>query len=191
MIEEGKTIATTYNKGRPDKNRKDDTRINDQITAKELRVIDEEGNQLGIISLQDALDRAMQADMDLVEVSPNAVPPVCKILNYGKYKFQMQKKAAEARKNQIKVTVKEIAIRPQTEEHDYQIKLRKMTEFLAKGDKVRVNLRFRGREITHKEIGQRMLDRIVLDTKDIAKVDQMPKMEGRMMVLMLSPESKK
>lgn len=184
------TIAT-YNRARPEKNRKDDTRINGAITAKEVRVIDEAGNQLGVISTRDAIYRAEQVDLDLVEVSPNAVPPVCKILDYGKYKFQQQKKAAEARKNQVKVTVKEIAIRPQTEEHDYQIKLKKINQFLEKGDKVRVNLRFRGREITHKEIGLEMLNRIVADTKEIAKVDQMPKMEGRAMILLLSPGSKK
>lgn len=183
------TIGTF--RGRPEKNRKDDTRINDAITAKEVRVIDEQGNQLGVISTQDAIHRAEQVELDLVEVSPNAVPPVCKILDYGKYKFQQQKKAAEARKNQVKVTVKEIAIRPQTEEHDYQIKLKKINQFLGKGDKVRVNLRFRGREITHKELGFEMLQRIVKDTETIAKVDQMPKMEGRVMVLLLSPESKK
>lgn len=130
---------------------------------------------------------AERANLDLVEVSPKAEPPVCKVLDYGKYKFQQQKKAAEARKNQVVVNVKEIAIRPQTEEHDYQIKLKKMRQFIGKGDKVKVNLRFRGREITHKEIGMEMLERMMADMQDIAKVDQKPKMEGRFMQMMLSP----
>lgn len=130
---------------------------------------------------------ADNANLDLVEVSPNAEPPVCKIMDYGKYKFQLQKKAAEARKKQVIVHVKEIAIRPQTEEHDYQIKLRNMRKFLTKGDKVKVNLRFRGREITHKDLGKIMLDRIEEDLKDLAKVDQYPRMEGRLMVMLLSP----
>lgn len=130
---------------------------------------------------------ADRAGLDLVEVSPNATPPVCKILNYGKYKFQMQKKAAEARKNQVTVTVKEISIRPQTEEHDYQIKLRNMRKFITKGDKVKVNLRFRGREITHKELGMDMLNRMGEDMADIAKIDQKPRMEGRQLQMLFSP----
>ena len=154
-------------------------------------MIDENSTQLGVMNTREAISRAMEAGLDLVEVSPNAEPPVCKIIDYGKYKFQQQKRAAEARKNQVKVTVKEIAIRPQTEEHDYQIKLRKSREFLERGDKVRVNLRFRGREITHQDLGLKVLERMAADTTDIAKVDQMPKMEGRVMILLLSPLSSK
>lgn len=144
-----------------------------------------------MISTKDALTRAYDSGLDLVEVSPNAEPPVCKIIDYGKYKFQMQKKAAEIRKNQVKTTLKEVSIRPQTEEHDYQIKLKNITKFIGKGDKVKVSLRFRGREITHKDLGYEMLMRIAKDTEEFAKVDQAPKMEGRFMLLMLSPISKK
>ena len=151
-----------------------------------MRVIKEDGEAL-VVPIEKALQMAERANLDLVEVSPKAEPPVCKVLDYGKYKFQQQKKAAEARKNQVVVNVKEIAIRPQTEEHDYQIKLKKMRQFIGKGDKVKVNLRFRGREITHKEIGMEMLERMMADMQDIAKVDQKPKMEGRFMQMMLSP----
>tara|TARA_R110000868_G_scaffold218576_2_gene469087 strand:+ start:17428 stop:17907 length:480 start_codon:yes stop_codon:yes gene_type:complete len=152
-----------------------------------VRVIDEAGEQLGVITTEDAIGRAENAGLDLVEVSPNAEPPVCKIIDYGKYKFQLQKKASEMRKTQVKTTLKEITIRPQTEEHDYQIKLKNIVKFITKGDKVKVSLRFRGREITHKDLGYDMLQRIIKDTEEIAKVDQHPKMEGRFMLLMLSP----
>jgi translation initiation factor IF-3 len=161
--------------------------VNDAITSLQVRVIDQNGEQLGVISTDEAMNKAFDASLDLVEVSPNAEPPVCKIIDYGKYKFQMQKKAAEMRKNQVKTTLKEVTIRPQTEEHDYQIKLKNIVKFIGKGDKVKVSLRFRGREITHKDLGYDMLKRIQDDTKDIAKVDQAPKMEGRFMLLMLSP----
>ncbi|MFT7144752.1 MAG: translation initiation factor IF-3 [Alphaproteobacteria bacterium] len=137
------------------------------------------------------MGRADIAGLDLVEVSPNAVPPVCKIIDYGKYKFQLQKKATEIRKNQVKTTLKEVTIRPQTEEHDYQIKLKNVFKFINHGDKVKVSLRFRGREITHKDLGYNMLQRIIKDTTEIAKVDQHPRMEGRFMLLMLSPISNK
>ena len=186
-----KANIIAIHRGRPEKNRKDTVRVNNAITVNEVRVIDEKGEQLGIISTEDAMRRAMSADLDLVEVSPNAEPPVCKIIDYGKYKFQMQKKASEMRKNQVKTTLKEITIRPQTEEHDYQIKLKNIFKFIGKGDKVKVSLRFRGREITHKELGYEMLQRIAKDTEEIAKVDQAPKMEGRFMLLMLSPISNK
>lgn len=137
--------------------------------------------------LRDALDRAEIANMDLVEISPNAEPPVCKILDYGKYRFQLQKKAAEARKNQITVTVKEITMRPRTEEHDYQVKMRKMREFLGNGDKLKVTIRFRGREMAHQEIGMEMMKRIEQDLLDLGKVDQRPRIEGRHMGMLLSP----
>jgi translation initiation factor IF-3 len=129
-----------------------------------------------------------EADLDLVEISPNANPPVCKILDYGKYKFQQQKRAAEARRNQQTVTVKEISIRPRTEEHDYQIKMKKVFQFLEKGDKVKINLRFRGREIANQQMGMDMMKRIEDDTAEIARVDQRPNMQGRQMSMMLSPE---
>ena len=129
--------------------------------------------------------------MDLVEVSPNAEPPVCKILDYGKYKFQKQKKAAEAKKNQQTVSMKEVVIRPRTEENDYQVKLKNARRFLERGDKVKVNMRFRGREITNQELGMEMMQRLEADLQDIAKVDQRPRMDGRFMVMLLSPDTSK
>lgn len=137
--------------------------------------------------LDKAIERAEMSGLDLIEVSPNAEPPVCKIQDYGKLKYQTQKKASETRKKQHIVTVKEISIRPGTEEHDYQIKMKKARQFIEKGDKVKFNLRFRGREITHKDLGAQMLDRIETDFKEIAKVDQKPKMEGRQMIMVMSP----
>ncbi len=162
-------------------------RINRSILAANVRVITEEGEQLGVMPLDKAIERAEMAGLDLIEVSPNAEPPVCKIQDYGKLKYQTQKKAAETRKKQHVVTVKEISIRPGTEEHDYQIKMKKARQFIEKGDKVKINLRFRGREITHKDLGTQMLDRIEADFKEIAKVDQRPKMEGRQMIMVMSP----
>lgn len=156
-----------------------------------MRVITEEGEQLGVMPLDKAIERAEMAGLDLIEVSPNAEPPVCKIQDYGKLKYQTQKKAAETRKKQHVVTVKEISIRPGTEEHDYQIKMKKARQFIEKGDKVKINMRFRGREITHKELGEQMLDRIETDFKEIAKIDQRPKMEGRQMIMVLSPLTSK
>lgn len=153
-----------------------------------MRLIGAEGEQIGVVPLKEALSRSYEADLDLVEISPNANPPVCKILDYGKYKFQQQKRAAEARKNQQTVTVKEISIRPRTEEHDYQIKMKKVFQFLEKGDKVKINLRFRGREIANQEMGMDMMKRIEADTAGVANVDQRPNMQGRQMSMMLSPD---
>jgi len=154
-------------------------------------LIDAEGEQVGVVSAKEAVSRAMEAGLDLVEISPNATPPVCKIMDYGKFKFQQQKKAQEAKKKQVTVTVKEISIRPTTEEHDYQVKLRNIRRFLERGDKVKINLRFRGREITHQDLGEVMLNKIEEDTQDIARVTSRPKMEGRQMVMMLEPEKAK
>ncbi len=154
-------------------------------------MIDAEGEQVGVVSAKEAVSRAMEAGLDLVEISPNATPPVCKIMDYGKFKFQQQKKAQEAKKKQVTVTVKEISIRPTTEEHDYQVKLRNIRRFLERGDKVKINLRFRGREITHQDLGEVMLNKIEEDTQDIARVTSRPKMEGRQMVMMLEPEKAK
>lgn len=154
-------------------------------------MIGPEGENFGVMSSRDAYFKAQQLGFDLVEISPNATPPVCKILDYGKFRFQEAKKKAEAKKHQHIVEVKEMVFRPGTEEHDYQIKLRKIKEFLADGNKAKINLRFRGRETTHQEIGQTMLDRIVADTADFAKVDFRSGLEGRFMTLVLSPEKKK
>jgi translation initiation factor IF-3 len=151
-------------------------------------LIGSEGEQIGVVPLKEALSRAYEADLDLVEISPNANPPVCKILDYGKYKFQQQKRAAEAKKKQQTVTVKEISIRPRTEEHDYQIKMKKVFEFLEKGDKVKINMRFRGREIANQEMAVEMMERIETDTAEVARVDQKPNMQGRQMSMLLSPD---
>lgn len=154
-------------------------------------MVDENGNQVGVVPTRQALDMAREAGLDLVEVSPQAKPPVCKILDYGKYKFQLQKKASEARKNQQIVTVKEITIRPRTDDHDYDVKMKNARKFLERGDKVKFNLRFRGREMAHQDLGLEMMARIESDLQDVAKVDQKPRQEGRNMNMLLSPASKK
>lgn len=151
-----------------------------------VRLVDENGEQLGVVSTRDALERASDAGLDLVEVSPNAEPPVCKILDYGKFKFENQKKAAETRKKQVKINLKEITLRPGTEENDYQVKLRKMIGFLENGDKVKVTVRFRGRELGNKEAGVAMLNRIGNDLVEYGKLDVHPKAEGRQMHILLS-----
>ncbi|MAF98718.1 MAG: translation initiation factor IF-3 [Micavibrio sp.] len=169
----------------------DGTRINEDIRADEVRVIDSEGEMLGVMSVPDALKRAEEEGLDLVEVSPNATPPVCKILDYGKYKYEQQKKAAEARKNQKTVDVKEVKIRPGIEEHDYQVKLKNARKFLEKGDKVKVTMRFRGREMAHQDIGMDLLKRMIEEVSDVGKVDLQPKLEGRQMIMVLSAETAK
>lgn len=155
-----------------------------------MRVIGPEGENFGVMSSRDAYFKAQQLGLDLVEISPNAAPPVCKIIDYGKFRFQEAKKKAEAKKHQHVVEVKEMVFRPGTEEHDYQIKLRKIKEFLADGNKAKINLRFRGRETSHQEQGQAMLDRLIQDTSDVAKVDFRSGLEGRFMTLVLSPDKK-
>ena len=156
-----------------------------------MRVIDEEGNQLGVLKTKEAINKAQAVDLDLVEVSPNAAPPVCKILDYGKFKFQEQKKASLAKKNQQVVSVKEVPIRPRTDEHDYQIKLRKAREFLIAGHKVKFNLRFRGREVAHQDLGAQMLDRIEADLEPMTRVEFKSGLEGRFMSLTVAPDKKK
>lgn len=143
---------------------------------------------LGVMTPPDAIEKAQAAGLDLVEISPNASPPVCKILDYGKYKYQQQKKAAEARKNQKTVDVKEIKIRPAIGEHDYQVKLRNAQKFLTDGNKVKVTLRLRGREMAHKDLAMEVLNRLKDDVADISKVDLEPKMEGRQVIMVLSAE---
>src|SRR5262245_12707890 len=162
-------------------------RINEAIRAREVRLIDENGQNAGIISRQEALERAAAAGLDLVEVSPDAEPPVCKILDYGKFKYQEQKKEAEARKKQKKVEVKEIKLRPTIDDHDYDVKMRSMKRFFEEGDKVKVTLRFRGREMAHPELGREVLMRVKNDTQNIAKVEAEPRFEGRQMVMVLAP----
>lgn len=162
--------------------------MNGEINAPEVRLVGDDGEQLGIVKLQAALDAADEAGLDLVEIAPLAQPPVCKIMDFGKFKYQEQKKAHEARTKQKQVQVKEVKLRPGTDENDYQIKLRNLKRFLGEGDKAKVTLRFRGREMAHQEIGMRQLERIKADLEEIAVVEQMPKMEGRQMVMVIGPK---
>lgn len=157
------------------------------ITSPQVRLVDENGEQVGVVSVADALRRAEDAGLDLLEVSPNADPPVCKITDSGKLKYESQKKRAEARKKQKIIDVKEIKMRPNIDQHDYEVKMRSITRFLADGDKVKVTMRFRGREMAHQEIGMGVLDRVRDDLGETAKVEQFPKMEGRQMVMVMAP----
>ncbi|HRP97020.1 MAG TPA: translation initiation factor IF-3 [Rhodocyclaceae bacterium] len=163
-------------------------RVNGEINAPEVRLVGDDGEQLGIVSLNTALSVAEEAGLDLVEIAPLAKPPVCKVMDFGKFKYQEQKKAHEARLKQKQVQVKEVKLRPGTDENDYQIKLRNLKRFLGEGDKAKVTLRFRGREMAHQEIGMRQLERIKSDLEEIAVVEQMPKMEGRQMIMVIAPK---
>ena len=162
-------------------------RVNDLIQSEDVQLIDETGENHGTVSLKDALSRASETGLDLVEISPNAKPPVCKLLDYGKFKYQAQKKAAEARKKQKTFDVKEIKMRPNIDTHDYEVKMRNMNRFFENGDKVKVTLRFRGREMAHQELGRQLLDRVKKQVEEIAKVETEPKLEGRQMVMVLAP----
>ncbi|MEO0730562.1 MAG: translation initiation factor IF-3 [Pseudomonadota bacterium] len=162
-------------------------RTNDQIRVREVRLIDENGDNVGVVDTEDALERATAAGVDLVEVSPDAKPPVAKIMDYGKYKYQEQKKAAEARKKQKTVEVKEIKMRPNIDNHDYDVKMRAMRRFFDEGDKVKVTLRFRGREMAHQYLGMEVLKRVKSETEEIAKVELEPRSEGRQMIMVLAP----
>jgi translation initiation factor IF-3 len=152
-----------------------------------VRVINENGDQLGVLSTHEALRLAEEAGLDLVEVSPKAVPPVCRIMDFGKYKYEQKKKAAESRKHQSHVVVKEVKFRPKTEEHDYQFKVRHIQRFLQEGNKAKVTVAFRGREITHSELGRAILDKIVKDVEQVGVVEQLPRLEGRHMIMILTP----
>ena len=156
----------------------------------EVRLIGEAGEQVGIVSIRTAMQMAEEAEIDLVEIAPLAQPPVCRIMDYGKFKYQEAKKAHEAKLKQKQVQVKEVKFRPGTDENDYQIKLRNMVRFLDEGDKVKVTLRFRGREMAHQEFGMRQLERIKADLEAEGQVEQMPKMEGRQMVMIIAPAKK-
>jgi len=162
--------------------------LNEEISAKEVRLIGTNGEQIGIVSLIDAQRRAEEAELDLVEIVPNSDPPVCRVMNYGKFLFDQSKKKQAAKKKQKQIHVKEIKFRPTTEEGDYQVKLRNLIKFLNNGDKVKVTLRFRGREMAHQELGGKMLDRIKIDLDPFGIVEQIPKLEGRQMVMVLSPK---
>jgi translation initiation factor IF-3 len=161
--------------------------MNEDIRVREVRLIDQTGHNLGVVGIADALARAVEAGLDLVEISPDATPPVAKILDFGKFKYQEQKKAAEARKRQKIVEIKEIKMRPSIDDHDYDVKMRSIKRFFDDGDKVKVTLRFRGRELAHQELGWEVLQRVKVDTEPIAKVESEPRMEGRQMVMVLAP----
>lgn len=166
-----------------------DMMVNDGIRARELRIIGSDGEQLGVKSKSDALQIAEAANLDLVLVSPNANPPVARIMDYGKFRFDQQKRERETRKNQKVVSIKEVRLSPSIDENDFQTKLRNARKFLEKGDKVKASIRFKGRAITHKEIGQRVLDRLSSELTDVATIESHPKMDGRSMFLMLAPKS--
>ena len=167
--------------------RKDGPRVNDEIRVREVHLIDKDGGNRGTVSIAEALQAAQEAGLDLVEISPNAAPPIVKILDYGKYKYQEQKKAAEARKKQKVVEVKELKYRPMIDDHDYEVKMRAMQRFFEEGDKVKVTLRYRGREMAHQEIGTKLLDKVKSDVADVAKVEQDARFEGRQVVMVLAP----
>jgi translation initiation factor IF-3 len=165
----------------------DGPRMNNQIKAEKVRVVDADGEMRGVMSVREGIALAEEYGLDLVEVSPNADPPVCKILDHGKYKYELQKKAAEARKKQKIVDLKEIKLRPGIEKHDYEVKMRNARRFLEEGDKVKVTMRFRGREMSHQQIGMDLLKRVREDIADIGKIDMEPRFEGRQIMMIISP----
>jgi len=162
-------------------------RVNDKIRAPEIRLIGADGENVGVVTPARAMDMADDAGLDLVEISPNANPPVCKIMDFGKFKYEQQKRESEARKKQKVIEVKEVKFRPNTDTNDYDVKMRNVFKFLENGDKVKVTLRFRGREMAHQNLGRELLERVAEDTKEIGKVENFPKMEGRQMVMMIGP----
>ncbi len=166
---------------------KDGPRTNKEIRVREVQLIDQEGKNQGVVQFPDALQLAEDAGLDLVEIVPGANPPVCKILDYGKFRFLEQKKAAEARKKQKVIEIKEIKMRPMIDDHDYDVKMKAIRRFFEEGDKVKITLRFRGREMAHQELGQQLLDRVKKDTVEIAKVESEPRFEGRQIVMVLAP----
>ena len=181
-----RTIKRSKNDAQKKKNR-----INDEITAQEVRLIDQDGEQVGIVGLAEAISAAESAGLDLVEIASTSEPPVCRIMDYGKHIFEEKKKRAEAKKKQKQTQVKEIKFRPGTEEGDYQVKLRNLKRFLSDGDKTKVTLRFRGREMAHQELGMELLKRVEQDLEEYGAVEQHPKMEGRQMIMVLGPKKKK
>ena len=171
----------------PQQTRTAGPRVNEQVVCTEIRLIGAEGENVGLITPENALNMATEVGLDLVEISPNAEPPVCKIMDFGKYKYEQQKKESEARKKQKTIDVKEIKFRPNTDTHDYEVKMRSVTKFLDNGDKVKITMRFRGREMAHQELGRQLLERVSEDTKDIGKIDTIPKLEGRQIVMLINP----
>jgi len=167
-----------------------EARINGEISAREIRLVGIDGEQLGIVGLREAVALAEENDVDLVEISPTAQPPVCKLMDYGKFKYEQSKKRHEAKQKQKQIQVKEIKFRPGTDEGDYQVKLRNLIRFLSEGDKAKITLRFRGREMAHQDIGLALLKRVEADLVDVGAVEQFPRLEGRQMVMMISPKKK-
>jgi translation initiation factor IF-3 len=167
-----------------------EARINGEITAREIRLVGMEGEQIGVVSLREAMALAEENDVDLVEISPTAQPPVCKLMDYGKFKYEQSKKRHEAKLKQKQVQIKEIKFRPGTDDGDYNVKLRNLIRFLNDGDKAKITLRFRGREMAHQDIGLALLKRVEADLAEIATVEQFPKLEGRQMVMMIAPKKK-
>ena len=163
-------------------------RINENIRANEIRLIGAEGENVGVVHPAKAMQMAEEAGLDLVEISPNATPPVCKIMDFGKFKYEQQKRESEARKKKKIIEVKEVKFRPNTDTHDYDVKMRNVIKFLENGDKVKVTLRFRGREMAHQELGMKVLDRVREDVDELAKVEQFPKSEGRLMTMVIAPK---
>jgi len=168
--------------------RNDGPRVNREIDARSIRLVGADGEMIGVVSLREGLMMAEEAGLDLVEVSPNAEPPVCKILDYGKFKYEAQKKRNEAKKKQKVIEVKEIKLRPNIDDNDYGVKMRSMRKFLEEGDKVKVTLRFRGRELAHQDLGMKVLERVRDDLEGLGKIEQIPKMEGRQMVMVIAPK---
>jgi len=166
---------------------RDGMRVNERISASEVRLIDETGENVGVVSKIDAMERAENAGLDLVEISPGADPPVCKILDYGRYKYVDQKKKSEARKKQKTIDIKEIKMRPNIDSHDYDVKMRAIFRFIADGDKVKVTMRFRGREMVHQDLGLKVLNRVRDQLGEVAKIEQFPRVEGRQMIMVMAP----
>ena len=166
----------------------DGPRINEEIKVKEVRLIDENGENRGIGSIREALTLAAEADLDLIEISPQATPPVCKILDFGKYKYEMQKRKAEAKKNQKVIEIKELKLRPMIDTHDYEVKIKQAKKFLSDGNKVKFTMRFKGREMNTSNLGQDVLHRILEDLEGLYKLDSEPKMDGRQMSMIMSPK---
>ncbi|HSI42527.1 MAG TPA: translation initiation factor IF-3 [Xanthobacteraceae bacterium] len=172
---------------RPVAPEKDGPRVNEEIRIREVQLIDQDGQNRGVLATRDAIALAQEAGLDLVEISPNSAPPVCKILDYGRFKYQNQKKANEARKKQKVVEIKEIKLRPGIDSHDYEVKMRSIHRFFEEGDKVKVTLRFRGREMAHQDLGYKLLNKLRDELTTIAKVESEPQLEGRQMIMVLAP----
>lgn len=166
----------------------DGPRINEDIKVKEVRLIDAEGENRGIVSIKEALEIADEAGLDLIEISPQATPPVCKVLDYGKYKYEVQKRKNEAKKNQKVVEIKELKLRPMIDTHDYEVKVKQAKKFLKDGNKVKFTMRFKGRELSANDMGRNVLDRLLEDLEGLCKLDSAPKLEGKQMMMIISPE---